>query len=100
MRRSFWAWGWEERLPDEDGRRALGAQIAAVLVSSAPDPRPLPRLEQATAEVPAPSAAPPPAIADLCDASAEARLRHTYGRAYRDLVRGFACDFSPAPDFV
>src|SRR6267143_6820660 len=100
MRRSFWGWGWEERLPDENGRRALGSQIAAVLRCPAPDPRPLPKLEQATAGVPAPAVAPPPAIADICDASPEARLRHTYGRAYRDLVRGFACDFSPAPDFV
>jgi len=100
MRRSFWAWGWEERLPDEDGRNALGAQIAAVLGSATPDPRPLPTLDQAIAGVSLPAAVPPTAIADLCDASPEARLRHAYGRAYRDLVRGFACDFSSAPDFV
>ena len=100
MRRSFWAWGWEERLPDEDGRNALGAQIAAALGSAMPDPRPLPTLDQAIAGVPLPAAVPPTAIADLCDASPEARLRHAYGRAYRDLVRGFACDFSSAPDFV
>ncbi|HLQ57966.1 MAG TPA: hypothetical protein VK113_00500, partial [Gemmatimonadales bacterium] len=100
MRRSFWGWGWEERLPDEDGRRALGAQIASMLGCPAPEPRPLPELKQAIAAAPASAVAPPPAIADICDASPEARLRHTYGRAYRDLVRGFACNFSPAPDFV
>src|SRR5438445_7180374 len=100
MRRSFWAWGWEERLPDEDGRNALGAQIAAALGSAMPDPRPLPTLDQAIAGVPLPAAVPPTAIADFCDASPEARLRHAYGRAYRDLVRGFGCDFSAAPDFV
>src|SRR5207253_3339564 len=100
MRRSFWAWGWEERLPDEDGRNALGAQIAAALGSAMPDPRPLPTLDQAIAGVPLPAAVPPTAIADVCDASPEARIRHTYGRAYRDLVRGFACTFSSAPDFV
>jgi alkyldihydroxyacetonephosphate synthase len=100
MRRSFWGWGWEERLPDEDGRRALGAQIASMLGRPAPEPRPLPELKQAIAAVPASAVAPPPAIADICDASPEARLRHTYGRAYQDLVRGFACDFSSAPDFV
>jgi alkyldihydroxyacetonephosphate synthase len=100
MRRSFWGWGWEERLPDEAAREALGAHIAATLGGRACEPRPLPALEQATARVPAPTVAPPSEIADICDASPEARLRHTYGRAYRDLVRGFACDFSPAPDFV
>src|SRR3989442_9756202 len=94
MRRSFWAWGWEERLPDQAARAALGAQIAAALGSPASEPRPLPALDQATAGVPAPAVAPPTEIADICDPSPEARLRHTYGRAYRDLVRGFACDFS------
>jgi alkyldihydroxyacetonephosphate synthase len=100
MRRSFWGWGWEERLPDEAAREALGTQVAATLGSPAPDPRPLPTLQQAVAGVPLPAVAPPESIADLCDASPEARLRHAYGRAYRDLVRGFACDFSSAPDFV
>src|SRR5712692_2091417 len=100
MRRSFWGWGWEERLPDEAAREALGTQMAAMLGSPAPDPRPLPALEQAIAGVPPPAVVPPPAIAAFCDASPEARLRHAYGRAYRDLVRGFACDFSSAPDFV
>ena len=58
------------------------------------------RLAQATAGVPGAAVTPPPGIADICDASPEARLRHTYGRAYRDLVRGFACDFSAAPDLL
>ena len=100
MRRSFWGWGWEERLPDEAGRAALGEQVAAGLGVAPPDPRPLPTIDQAIAGVSRPAMAPPPAIADLCDASPEARLRHAYGRAYRDLVRGFTCDFSAAPDFV
>src|SRR5438552_2568914 len=100
MRRSFWAWGWEERLPDAAARAALGQQIAAALGLAPPHPRPLPAVERAAASVPKPSVAPPRTIADLCDASPEARLRHAYGRAYRDLVRGFGCDFSAAPDFV
>src|SRR5439155_373783 len=87
MRRSFWAWGWEERLPDAAARAALGQQIAAALGVAPPHPRPLPALERAAASVPKPSVAPPRTIADLCDASPEARLRHAYGRAYRDLVR-------------
>src|SRR6266849_5356405 len=81
MRRSFWGWGWEERLPDEAGRAALGEQVAAGLGVAPPDPRPLPTIDQAIAGVSRPAMAPPPAIADLCDASPEARLRHAYGRA-------------------
>jgi alkyldihydroxyacetonephosphate synthase len=100
MRRSFWAWGWEERLPSPEARRALGEQAAAVLGQPAPALRPLPSLDRAAASVPRAPARPPDSIAALCDASAEARVRHAYGRAYPDLVRGFACDFSAAPDFV
>ncbi|MCA9556431.1 MAG: FAD-binding oxidoreductase, partial [Myxococcales bacterium] len=42
----------------------------------------------------------PAALADVVDQGAEARIRHTYGRAYRDVVRGFHRDFAVAPDAV
>src|SRR5437870_3492339 len=100
MRKSFWAWGWEERFPSEEARRALGEQVAGVLGLPPPALRPLPSLERAAASVPRALAPPPDAIASLCDASPEARLRHAYGRACPDLLRGFACDFSAAPEFV
>jgi len=100
MRKSFWAWGWEERFPSEEARRALGEQVAGVLGLPPSALRPLPSLERAAASVPRALAPPPDAIASLCDASPEARLRHAYGRACPDLLRGFACDFSAAPEFV
>ena len=31
MRRSFWAWGWEEMLPAGAAREALAAQVAGAL---------------------------------------------------------------------
>src|SRR5207302_7297233 len=67
MRRSFWAWGWEERLPDQAAREALGAHVATTLGSPASEPRPLPALDQATAAVRAARVAPPSEIADICD---------------------------------
>src|SRR5215813_1789072 len=100
MRRSFWAWGWEEHLPSAEALRAAGEQLAGLFGRSLPEPRPHPRIEKAIASVPRAPAAPPPSIASFCDRSAEARVRHTYGRAYPDLLRGFACDFAVAPDFV
>src|SRR4051812_21524509 len=100
MRRSFWAWGWEERLPSADARRALAGQVAGALGQAPPEPRTLPALERATSSVPRAAVRPPASIADLCDASPEARVRHAYGRAWPDLVRGFACDFAAAPEFV
>lgn len=37
---------------------------------------------------------------DFCDASDDERIRHTYGRAYPDLVRGFRGEFPVPPDVV
>jgi len=100
MRRSFWAWGWEERLPSPETLRDVGERIAGLLGGAAPQPRPLPRLEKAIPSVPPAPLQPPASIDSFCDVSPEARVRHTYGRSYPDLLRGFACDFAAAPDFV
>ena len=40
------------------------------------------------------------ALAEFVTNEAEARVRHTYGRAYPDVLRGFRGDFSAAPDLV
>ncbi|HEY6101004.1 MAG TPA: FAD-binding protein, partial [Anaeromyxobacter sp.] len=95
---SFWGWGWEERFPDAAALRSLSARVAAALGAGAPAARPLPRL--ADVVLPEPRAAVPPALAGFCVADREARVRHTYGRSYRDQVRGFAGDFRGAPDLV
>jgi alkyldihydroxyacetonephosphate synthase len=61
-------------------------------------PRPLPRAEDLRLR--APRIAPPGALrAILRDAPLE-RARHHYGRSFRDVVRGFACDFPAPPDYV
>lgn len=54
-----------------------------------------PKLEDVT--VPASGIEPP---FSFCTTDDEERARHTYGKGYRDLVRGFHGDFSPAPDAV
>lgn len=69
--------------------RALGVTLT---------PEPLPRIE--AARVPAPRCAVPAALAAFCSDDREARLRHTYGRGYPDLVRAFRGDFAHAPDLV
>lgn len=93
--RSFWAWGWEDRLPDDDKRRALKSRIEGMLGFSE---RPLldyPTLDDV--RMPAPRVDPP---LDCCSTDRRERALHTYGRGYRDLVRGFHGDFSNAPDAV
>ena len=93
---SIWGWGWADRFPDVETRRALGEQVSALLGGVPLEPRepaPLPRLTR-------PRVAPPPSLAALCWSEDADRAAHTYGKGYADLVRGFHGDFAPAPDLV
>lgn len=93
---SHWGWGFTEALPDEAERAELAALMAAVGFP-APSPQPYPSL----AEARLPAARPiPDALADIATDSIEERARHTYGRAFPDLVRGLRGDFGAAPAFV
>ncbi len=99
--RSFWAWGWADRFPDEPGRRNLGRMVGAFLgdpgaVSS--DPQAPPSL--AEVRVPEPRLAVPDQLAAFTTDDRTARVMHTYGRSYPDQLRGFRGDFAPAPDLV
>ena len=98
--RSFWAWGWADRFPDEGGRRNLARMVGAFLGAGVvtPELRPLPTLEAVT--VPASRLPVPGALAAFCTDDRVARVMHTYGRSYPDQLRGFRGDFSAAPDLV
>ncbi len=98
LTRSHWAWGWSERLPGDEARRALALQVGALLGVDDLCPRPLPSIDDA--RLPDARIAAPPELSGFVTDAREARVRHTYGRGYRDLVRGFRGDFSPAPDLV
>ena len=95
--RSFWGWGYADRFPDDDARRALASQVGAVLGVDLALRAP-PRL--AGVKIAAPRFTPPAAIAAVGSCDLEDRVTHTYGRGYRDLVRGFNGDFASAPDWV
>ncbi len=96
--RSFWGWGWEDKFPNTDARKALG-QHAALLLGFSPDRCDEPpeldevSIERSRIEV-------PDTIAAVVSDQHETRVRHTYGKNYRDVMRGFRGDFSSAPDLV
>jgi alkyldihydroxyacetonephosphate synthase len=96
--RSLWAWGWADRLADDDARRGIAAHVAGLLGVEPPALLALPTLE--TVRMPEPSVAPPAPLAAFCTAERLDRAMHTFGKGYRDLVRGLAGDFSAAPDLV
>jgi alkyldihydroxyacetonephosphate synthase len=96
--RSLWGWGETDRFPARDRRRALADRLETELgfpPLTVAEPTPL-----AEATVPETSLSVPDHLADFCTTSREARARHTYGKAYPDLLRGFQGQFDPAPDIV
>ena len=97
MVRSFWGWGYEDKFPSDDARRSLARRIGAVF-GTEPTLRPLPTLASLTLHEPRFS--PPLELRGFGTTDPRERATHTYGRGYRDLVRGFAGDFTPAPDWV
>jgi alkyldihydroxyacetonephosphate synthase len=95
--RSFWGWGWADKLPDVDMRRAMAVRVASLFGegSVALEPRPLPSIDDVT--LPASRV-----VSELGCATDDRRERiaHTHGKSYPDLVRAFAGDFAGAPDIV
>jgi alkyldihydroxyacetonephosphate synthase len=90
--RSWWGWGATDRaLPDDE------CVALAALLPGLPDrPRRVPRLEDV--DLPSPRVQPPPSLP--FSTTVPDRAAHTYGKAYRDVVRALAGDLSAAPDAV
>ncbi len=96
-RRKFWGWGLEGDGPDE--AQSLG--IAAALSKRFGTPlelAPEPRIDDV--ELPKPRLEPPAALASICSSSSYDRASHTYGKSFRDIVRGARGNFENPPDQV
>ncbi len=92
--RSWWGWGrTADALPDAECV-ALGAQLPGL-----PE-RPLPAPRLADLTLPEPRIAPSRAPACRISTAAPDRAGHTYGKAYRDVVRALRGDLAAAPDLV
>lgn len=97
--RKFWGWGVEGGGLGEERSLALARMAWGALgLAGEPRPRPAPRIEDVAAALPAARIALPDGIPG--DACPLARASHTYGKAYRDIVRALAGDFAAAPDAV
>ncbi|WP_246982344.1 FAD-binding oxidoreductase [Halorientalis marina] len=95
---SFWGWGHADRFPDDEERRELKTRLEGML--GFPE-RPL--LDPPTIDavsIPDSRVRVPDRLSGFVSTATEDRVRHTYGKAYRDLVRGFHGDFDAAPDAV
>jgi len=96
--RSFWGWGREGAGPDAAQQQAIVRTLAARFAAGERTLAPAPRIEDIA--LPAARISPPAALAPLCSDTPLDRASHTWGKSYRDVVRGLRGDFSAAPDFV
>jgi len=95
---SFWGWGYADKFPDDDERRALADRLETEL--GFPDLQLLDPPEIEAVSIPDPAVELPDHLQSFCSTASEDRIRHTYGNGYPDLVRGFHGNFDPAPDAV
>jgi alkyldihydroxyacetonephosphate synthase len=92
MTRSWWGWGTTDRaLPDEEC-----VALAAMLPGLPDRPRAVPRT--ADLVLPRSRVSPPTSLPVSTDPGV--RAAHTYGKAYRDVVRALLGDLRTAPDAV
>ena len=97
-RRKFWGWGNENEGPDEEHRRNIAVLLAARLGCETPEATAPPTVEEIS--LARPRIAPPASLAASCSTDVYDRASHTYGKAFRDVVRALRRDFTNAPDIV
>jgi alkyldihydroxyacetonephosphate synthase len=92
--RSWWGWGTTDAALSDAECRGLGGLMDGL----ASEPAPIPRV--ADLRLRAPRVAPPASLADRCSTDPLDRAGHTYGKAYRDVIRALRGDLPHPPDFV
>jgi alkyldihydroxyacetonephosphate synthase len=97
-RLKHWGWGFEDQQPPHDQVEAAAAGVRKQLgFPTAEVERPV-ALEDV--QLAAPRLEPPPSLAHVCRADRYERVTHSYGKAYRDVVRAFRGRFDNPPDAV
>src|SRR2546426_607510 len=97
MRRSWWGWGGEEEALPAGLRAKLGAAIGGRFGTSV-EAREAPSLD--ALDLRPARVGPPTTLAPRCSTDPYDRAGHTYGKAYRDVVRAFHGDVGRPPDLV
>lgn len=97
-RRSYWGWGFTDAAVSDEGRQRLRMLVSMQIDTEGAvelAPRPVEDIALPPSRVTVPTE-----LAAIVTNDPEERASHTYGKAYRDIVRGLAGDFSSAPDVV
>jgi len=101
--RSFWGWGYEDQSLDPEQRLGIGKFLNARFgidqfggdQQEAAIPQSIDEIELSPPRVSLPGS-----LAAIGSSSTFDRASHTYGKSFRDVVRGLRREFSVAPDVV
>ncbi|MGH3761199.1 FAD-binding oxidoreductase [Actinophytocola sp.] len=93
--RSWWGWGFEDAAVGGEERAALLARLPPHWVT---DELPVPRVGDL--DLRAPRVRPPDSVGGVCTVHPHVRAAHTYGKAYRDVIRALHGDLGAVPDVV
>lgn len=94
--RNWWGWGYQDEAMDDAARERLKMLLS--LQFDVDELHALAVPEFSRLSLPQRRLSPPRSLGLL--GSDEERIGHTYGQAFRDLIRALAGDFSHAPDWV
>jgi alkyldihydroxyacetonephosphate synthase len=97
-RRKFWGWGFEDQQPSAEQVEAAAAGAREHLGFPPADVERPVALDDL--ELRPPRIEPPDSLAHICASDRYDRVTHAYGKAYRDIVRGFRGHFDNPPDVV
>ena len=98
-RRSWWGWGWEDETVSGSALESIGAAIARRPGFEAIEP-PIDPPDADGLDLRAPRVTPPPTLAGICSTSNHDRASHTFGKAFRDVVRALRGRLDDPPDLV
>ncbi len=96
-KRNWWGWGLAEEAMTDQQVEKMAAGVSS-LIGKPLEPRPAPSLDDL--DLPTPRLSLPKPLEALARTDTEDRARHTYGRSYRDIARGFHGQFEFPPDAV
>ncbi|MEL6675064.1 MAG: FAD-binding oxidoreductase [Bacteroidota bacterium] len=96
--RSYWGWGYTDFEAPQETLAHFKNAIQATLQIKEFDPYQPKAVDELSLRAPRFSL--PSGLATLCSSSNYDRARHTYGKAFRDILRGVQGHFPNPPDYV
>jgi alkyldihydroxyacetonephosphate synthase len=97
-RQKFWGWGWEDEGPTTEQQQRMAQLLAARFGLPELTVESPPQIDEIALR--SPRLSPPPALAARCSTTAYDRAAHSYGKAFRDVVRAFRREYPHPPDVV